>query len=312
MEEIIKYIAVALLGVGLISLFCYALVEAYASSKAKRNKQLNTEFQERMSQLEEEYRQRNALLDQRETELLAREKRQALWMETFQAEDCNIQKSTQTVINFHHGLIDMFTPQIESLERLQNDQYIPNHELRKLIREAIHDLHKQRTLLLSYSQTLASYLHHLGIRVQNLREQEASINRKEEQLIEDSPYIIEKALDQLCSKTDSVFYHRQAHFLNQFFDMVKDKRFHRAMIQDVRYTTMPVVICRIKSHDKNHPAPYITSLSSCTCDDYIHHHKPCKHMLFLAYHTGFLLLNKEKLESSMQQYLHELREHNTK
>ncbi len=40
---------------------------------------------------------------------------------------------------------------------------------------------------------------------------------------------------------------------------------------------------------------YKTSLFNCTCPDYINRHKPCKHMLFLSYTSGLLLLNKEAL-----------------
>lgn len=35
-------------------------------------------------------------------------------------------------------------------------------------------------------------------------------------------------------------------------------------------------------------------------------------MLFLSYHTGYLFLNKEKLEASMQQYIEELKKNKIK
>ena len=41
---------------------------------------------------------------------------------------------------------------------------------------------------------------------------------------------------------------------------------------------------------------YITTLNSCTCPDYTYRHNVCKHMLFLSYTSGLLLLNKEVAE----------------
>lgn len=38
---------------------------------------------------------------------------------------------------------------------------------------------------------------------------------------------------------------------------------------------------------------YQTTLHSCTCPDHVYRHNVCKHMLFLSYTSGLLLLNKE-------------------
>lgn len=38
---------------------------------------------------------------------------------------------------------------------------------------------------------------------------------------------------------------------------------------------------------------YKTSLTSCSCPDYTNRHAPCKHMLFLSYTSGLMLLNNE-------------------
>ena len=38
---------------------------------------------------------------------------------------------------------------------------------------------------------------------------------------------------------------------------------------------------------------YKTTLHSCTCPDFTYRHNVCKHMLFLSYTSGLLLLNKE-------------------
>ena len=47
---------------------------------------------------------------------------------------------------------------------------------------------------------------------------------------------------------------------------------------------------------KSENGTYITNLHSCTCPDYTYRHNVCKHMLFLSYTSGLLLLNKDVIE----------------
>jgi len=144
-------------------------------------------------------------------------------------------------------------------------------------------------------------------RLRKLLAYEKDLKERESHICEASPDLIEKAFSDLFVSTGNAFYQSQAKSLNSFYERVKDKRFEKAMIENIHYTTGPAVICRIKSNDKNHPAPYITSLSTCTCQDFRRYKQPCKHMLFLAYHTGYMFLNKEKLEASLNQYIEEIK-----
>ncbi len=47
---------------------------------------------------------------------------------------------------------------------------------------------------------------------------------------------------------------------------------------------------------KSDKETYKTTLNSCTCPDFTFRHNVCKHMLFLSYTSGLLLLNKEVAE----------------
>lgn len=61
------------------------------------------------------------------------------------------------------------------------------------------------------------------------------------------------------------------------------------------------VFSTIYSESKNQ---YTTTLTSCTCKDFEIHHKPCKHMLFLAYNIGLLQIN-QKTYSKIQNMIYE-------
>ncbi|MBE6586502.1 MAG: hypothetical protein E7645_08330 [Ruminococcaceae bacterium] len=268
------------------------------------------ELQEQIKSLKQQtsdYRQQIDLFEKREVDITEREEKQVLWMESFEGGDGAIEKTTQSVVNLFHDIQNEIDPLLSNIRILNDSFYMPSYELKKHLTNAQTVIQEQKHLLLSFTQTLASYLHHFAQRAQDLREREEKADHLEAELLENSPYIVEKAFNNIFIRTGNAFYHAQALALNRYYERVKDKRFERAMIDGIHYTTGPAVICRIKSNEKSHPNPYVTSLSTCTCQDFRRHKQPCKHMLFLAYHTGYLFLNKEKLESSMKQHVEELK-----
>ena len=277
-------------------------IEALEKQSTELKKQIES-LKQKIYDLE----QQQTLIAVRETRISENEKKQTLWMESFEGGEGAIENTTQSVVTLYHDIQKEIDPLLTNIRALGSSVYIPSYELKKHLTNAQTVIQEQKHLLLSYTQTLASYLHHFGQRAQDLREREEQASQMEEKLLENSPYIVEKAFENIFVRTGNAFYQAQAIALNRYYERVKDKRFEKAMIEGVHYTTGPAIICRIKSNDKNHPAPYVTSLSSCTCQDYRRHKQPCKHMLFLAYHTGYLFLNKEKLEASMQQYIEELK-----
>jgi hypothetical protein len=316
MLEIISAITPILIVVALAGFFIFScfsgIFDSYAKSKGYRSKELEEEFNERKKQLDNEHRQRMELLDIREKALAAREKRLDAWMQTFSPGECNVQRCTQDVIDFHSNIRSTIEPHINALKKIERQSIVYDNAWKDHVRKSTIAIEKQEQLLLSYTQSLAGFLHHFGKRVQELREHEQTLKDRENDLLADSPYIVGKAFERIYEKTSSIFYRSQAASLNSYFERVKDERFERAIFGEVHYTTGPAVICRMKSNDKKHPQPYITSLSTCTCQDFQIRHQPCKHMLFLAYHTGYLFLNKEKLESSVKQYFTELHRNKSK
>ena len=286
----------------------HSSIEHYALGKGERDRRLNYEHELRRKQLETEYANRMAVLDLREAEISKREKEQAAWMESFSNDGSTVDQSTQIVVDFFESVQNDMDSYIHEIEALEKNYFVSQNAFCKSVNEALRVMQTHRAQILSYAQTLAGYMHHFAGRVSDLRERERMAELRETQLIETSPYIIERAFNDIFVRTGNAFNQAQAMALNRYYERVKDKRFEKAMIEGIHYTTGPAIICRIKSNDKNHPAPYITSLSTCTCQDFRRHKQPCKHMLFLAYHTGYLFLNKEKLESSLQQYIDELKE----
>lgn len=51
---------------------------------------------------------------------------------------------------------------------------------------------------------------------------------------------------------------------------------------------------------------YKTTLTTCTCPDYVNRHVPCKHMLFLSYTSGLMLLNNEAFTDFAKNYISKL------
>ncbi len=108
------------------------------------------------------------------------------------------------------------------------------------------------------------------------------------------------SLRKLEKEGDTLFYNYPS--VRDFFRQVTDKRFHRAMTEDISIVGKVSVQASIRSSTST----YTTSLQSCTCVDHQRTHEPCKHMLYLAYHTGVLLINKNETQKSIKIYLDKL------
>jgi hypothetical protein len=93
----------------------------------------------------------------------------------------------------------------------------------------------------------------------------------------------------------------------EFYERVSDKRFHRAMFEDIGFFSRVSIKAQIHS---NFSTFYQTSLVDCNCSDFRKTDRPCKHMLYLAFHVGVLSIRKDLFEKSMNIYFDELR--NTK
>lgn len=135
------------------------------------------------------------------------------------------------------------------------------------------------------------------------RHYEEKIDKLKEELKEPTYFknLFTSSLKKLKNEGDTLFYNYPS--VHDFLRQVTDKRFHRAMIEDISISEKIQVQASIRSGGST----YVTTLQNCTCVDYNRTHAPCKHMLFLAYHTGVLLIHKEDAEKSMKKYLDQLR-----
>ena len=138
------------------------------------------------------------------------------------------------------------------------------------------------------------------------RHYEERIDKLKEELKEPTYYknLFTSSLRKLEKEGDNLFYNYPS--VHDFLRQVTDKRFHRALIEDISISGKIQLQASIRSAGST----YTTTLQSCTCVDYNRTHAPCKHMLFLVYHTGVLLIHKDEVEKSMKKYLDQLR--NTK
>ena len=92
--------------------------------------------------------------------------------------------------------------------------------------------------------------------------------------------------------------------MRDFYERIKDKRFHRSVTEDIQFISSVRISATLRSESG---AYHNTSLTQCSCTDYGRTKRPCKHMLFLAYHVGVLSVRRDLLEQSMKEYFEKLR-----
>lgn len=131
---------------------------------------------------------------------------------------------------------------------------------------------------------------------------ENQIEKLKEELKEPNYYknLFTSSLRKLENEGDSLFYDYPS--VHDFLRQVTDKRFHRAMIEDITISGKIQIQTSIRSSE----SIYTTSLQNCNCVDYQRTHAPCKHMLYLAYHTGILLIHQDDAKKSIKTYLDKL------
>lgn len=134
------------------------------------------------------------------------------------------------------------------------------------------------------------------------RHYQEKIDKLKEELKEPTYFknLFTSSLRKLEKEGDSLFYNYPS--VHDFLRQVTDKRFHRAMIEDIAISGKITIEATIRSGDST----YKTTLQNCTCVDHQRTNAPCKHMLFLAYHAGVLLIHQEEAKKSIKTYLDNL------
>lgn len=134
------------------------------------------------------------------------------------------------------------------------------------------------------------------------RHYENQIEELKEELKEPTYYknLFTSSLRKLEKEGDSLFYNYPS--VHDFLRQVTDKRFHRAMIEDIAISGKIQIQASVRSSEST----YTTSLQNCNCVDYQRTHSPCKHMLYLAYHTGILMIHQDDAKKSIKTYLDKL------
>lgn len=135
------------------------------------------------------------------------------------------------------------------------------------------------------------------------RRYDEKIEKLKEELKEPTYFknLFTSSFRKLEKEGDSLFYNYPS--VHDFLRQVTDKRFHRAMIEDISISGKIQISASIRSSETF----YNTSLQSCNCVDYQRTHAPCKHMLYLAYHSGVLLIHQEDAKKSIKTYLDKLK-----
>lgn len=84
--------------------------------------------------------------------------------------------------------------------------------------------------------------------------------------------------------------------VGQNLERVVDGRLINAFDSNLSFMHFDVDALVRSIHKDGTEKIYSTTLSQCDCDDFKSNQKPCKHMLFLAYHVGALQINRVECE----------------
>ena len=185
-----------------------------------------------------------------------------------------------------------------------SDDYVLGLEKKISTLEAINDTHKKTINSLKSELTNARKSSHSSAPIYNEEREflEGKIDSLKEELKEPTYFknLFTSMLKRIEKEGDSLFYNYPS--VHLFLRQVTDKRFHRAMIEDMSISGKINVQASIRSSSNT----YTTSLQSCGCEDFRRNNAPCKHMMFLSYHTGVLLIHKDEVEKGMKKYISEL------
>ena len=99
--------------------------------------------------------------------------------------------------------------------------------------------------------------------------------------------------------------------MKRFCDAIKDKRFVNSFDPNISIQSDFNVSCEINSSG----TIYKTSLYSCTCEDYLHRKRVCKHMLYLAASCGVMYFfgeNQSEMLKDIRAYAQVAIEHESK
>ena len=235
--------------------------------------------------------------------------------------------SLESSLRSKENLIQQLNKRIAELESTDSQQKIDQQSRRIAMLTSSRDDYLNRLNKLTYKQSEIKKLQaepktvvqvqsdpqdkkkiqDLNCRVTTLVTQNNELQNKVTELERSTTYsdnIFAYAMKNLDTNGDKLFYSYPS--VREFYQQVTDKRFHRSQVEDISFAGKISIQASILSSKTT----YKTSLSDCNCVDYQRTNSPCKHMLFLAYQSGVLLLHKDEVEKSLKIYLDELR--NTK
>lgn len=176
------------------------------------------------------------------------------------------------------------------------DSLIKKHE------ERIRELEINKTKQIQTFQEEITQLEDQLQKTVSLSAEESEALKKEMESVAAFKSIFYPKLDELSKKYSSIFVGYPT--LDAFYQQISNKRFHKSLVENISFGKKIDFKCEIVSDGKT----YQTSLSECTCEDFMYRKVVCKHMLFVAYNTGVILLNKERMERHLKIYLDEIRE----
>ena len=212
------------------------------------------------------------------------ETKHAKEIEKYEKELSRVNSTSQQLVPSQHQVAEL-NGKIKTLEQINETHKNTISSLKKDLIEIRKTLHTS-----------------IPLAEEERRHYEEKVNKLKEELKEPTYYknLFTSSLRKLEKEGDNLFYNYPS--VHDFLRQVTDKRFHRAMIEDIAISGKIQIQASISSAG----SLYTTSLQNCSCVDYQRTHAPCKHMLYLAYHSGVLLIHQEDTKKSLKTYLDKL------
>lgn len=172
------------------------------------------------------------------------------------------------------------------------------------IKKDISNLQSENKILSDHNEKLQNNIISLQKENNNLRSENNTLSTRNESL---QTHIKEIMLERQFSDTASELklttmqgvkkIAKGLYNIRDYYSSIENHRLLNAFNTPLSILSYSNISADILSSDSTYNG---VTLTECTCEDFRRRHKPCKHMLYLAYSLGLLDLNREQNEKEYQ------------
>lgn len=203
--------------------------------------------------------------------------------------------------------LDDYRNKYEALQNLKDKIVDENSQLRHMIKKQddVHQLQNELLQVKQLNRLQEKEIEKFKLKAESTQDILVSVKSQLSSALADNQRLLKENLltDQIKERIDTISLLPFAQIPEDFKESILSGRLANAFNSTDLFIDGNLFISANISSREN---TYKTSLFSCSCPDYVNRHKPCKHMLFLSYTSGLMLLNKEVLSSLAKNNLFKL------